>query len=232
MKRKADSLLFVLLIVSLGLLFSAAGVDAASIDIHKSRDAHVTAFNTFFGFRFGDPIVDVDLPASNRLKASSTFPATDISVDQTFIDRVVVISFGAILPDPVNPGLFTMPELDSYLKTKVGHVRVPLPDLASDFFDVFVAVDLDLWINGGSPQPLPLESIVPIVDGASPTLPGVKVGLSEIMFDPAIGWDNPSPFTGDLFVLGDPGIAVPYPSTLLLLSLGFAAAVVGSRVRH
>ncbi|MBW8041160.1 MAG: hypothetical protein FVQ85_14315 [Planctomycetes bacterium] len=177
---------------------------AADVDIKKSRDVNLKVWNTFAGFKFGDPIFDGDVPAGDRVKVNGSWYATDTATQQRFINGSVANhSIGAVVA--VSPGVFEMPELQAWLAANVGTGRVELADVKSEEADIHVAVDLTQWVISGI-GPFPDGTIIPIMNGISPMLPGYQVGLVDVLFDPAVGWVNPVPYSGEVTVVGDIGL--------------------------
>jgi hypothetical protein len=208
-----------------GLITTSAS--SAAIDIVKSRDVNVKIWNTVFGVKVGGPIVDIDLPAGNKLHQPDNL-LLDLAVKQTFLPPApnagvaVNQAAAAIVPDLAHPGQVTMQPMNEFLLSNYGIQPDHLPDLAvsqtNSFFDVFASIDMSQW-NGLGPAP-PLGSTFTFNNGTSPALPGVQVGLAPITFDPILGWVNPAPYTGTVFELGNIDVRAPEPSALMLAGLG------------
>lgn len=228
------SLVFLIgLALTVSLVILPAVVFATPVDVEgggKSKDVRFRVFSTFLTFRFGDPIVDEDLPAGNKKTFTIDVPfVTDISTEQRIIlpdgtTRVATNDWGTVIPDPANPGQFTMPPLGDFLAATFGMGTViGLPDLSSDDFDLFIFTDIGEFVAGGGVEPT-LGTSFNVINGESPSLPGVEIGLAEIHLDPNLGLVNSAPFTGLVSQLGIFRVAaVPEPSTALLLFVGLGA---------
>ena len=153
----------------------------ASVEIHKTEDAHLIVWNTLFSFRIGDPIFDGDVPGCHTTKIYSSWWATDLSVEQRFVDnRVVAVhDLAAILPDPVNPGQYMMERMLPWLETNYGAATQMFPDLRG-VSDIYVAVDIDDWLLSGAPMPEPNQIIPLLPDGTSPDLPGYPLSVPPL----------------------------------------------------
>ncbi|MHC4086626.1 MAG: DUF7901 domain-containing protein [Planctomycetota bacterium] len=180
---------------------------AADVDIKKSKDVNLKVWNTFLGIKIGDPIYDGDVPAGDRVQVNGSWWATDVAVKQRFIRDVVANtadhSIGAVVA--AGPGVFEMQEMQTWLTANVGTRRVELTDIKSGDADIHVAVDLVQWIAGGEPVN-PVGAVIPIMHGTSPLLPGYQVSLAGVVFDPAQGWVNTAPYSGEVTVVGDIGL--------------------------
>ncbi|MHC4098851.1 MAG: hypothetical protein ACYSU3_22685 [Planctomycetota bacterium] len=190
---------------------------AADVDIKKSKDVNLKVWNTFLGIKIGDPIYDGDVPAGDRVQVNGSWWATDVAVKQRFIRDVVANtadhSIGAVVA--AGPGVFEMQEMQTWLTANVGTRRVELTDIKSGDADIHVAVDLVQWIAGGEPVN-PVGAVIPIMHGTSPLLPGYQVSLAGVVFDPAQGWVNTAPYSGEVTVVGDIGLtAAPDHGTLI-----------------
>ncbi len=218
-----------LIAAAIASAMAAPALAAGEVSIRKSRDANVKVWNTIFGFRVGDPKADIDLPAGDRLKANRSWWATDTSTQQRFlgvaaVERTAEHALAAIIPDPENPGQVTMPRLNSWLFDQFGMQQFELADMASEDSDLYVAVDLSAWIAGGGVRP-PDGSVLNIVNGTHPMLPGYLLSPMPAHFDPNVGWDSPARYNGPAFVLGDIITNAPEPATLALIGLGGLAAL-------
>ena len=204
------------------LLSVVAQLGATASSVVKHRPVHVKIYATIFSVRVGDPLYEGDLCDGDSATIDQPWWATDLSTVQTDVATALTStnSVGAVVPDPVDPGKRTMPRLNDYLVATVGRgYVVRLPDLARESTDTFVAPNLDAWIRGGVAAPPP-ESVFSFVNGTCSSLPGVKVGLSEIVFDPLAGWVNSNPLTGNVYVLGEIDLVAPVPEPSALLALG------------
>lgn len=222
----------------LAIVWAASlGTDAAAgiLDKTVSQDTYITVWRTSFGVRTGDPIFEGPVPKDQRLVVESAW-YTGISTEEVWIidgggTRRTEDPIAAIIPDPLNPGKFTMPNLDEYLMDKVGYERVGLPDLVSDDYDLFVAIDLEGWIDGGSPVPS-VGTTFDVVAGIAEGLPGVQLATTPFSFDPDVGWVASAVYSGPASQGGGKGVASPEPSTFLALGsglVGMAGLVIRRR---
>ena len=199
---------------------------AADVEIDKSRDVNLKVWNTILGIRIGDPIYDGDLPKEDKAEVNKSWWATDTSTQQRFLNdnRVAHHAIGTVVED--SPGHFTMPQQNDWLIAKVGDRWVGFADLKAENTDIYVAVDAAGWINGGEPTYEPEVTTIQVNNGIEALqLPGYQIGTSEITFSETTGWVNPSPYTGDVTVIGSIAIRAPEPATLLLLGLGTLAVL-------
>jgi hypothetical protein len=119
------------------------------------------------------------------------------------------------------PGSYTMQDLTAAVGLLAGPTgRIGVPDLASSFFDVFVTIDLDDFVNNGGGA-LPLGTSLSFVNGNCVSQRGLYAGLSEYMFSASGGWETAAPFTGELSVIGEMGLSlVPAPGSAVLGVMG------------
>jgi hypothetical protein len=189
-----------ILIVALVVLALVPQAAPASVTITKSEPSHVKAWNTFLGIRAS---VIVDVTMTGTLRISESWWATDLEIEQTPASSVYAAShsIAPLVPDPA--GGYAMTAMLPWMEANFGNAARACPDLfpPDSFFDVFVSVDLSEWLHSGAPLP-PLGALVDIIGGQSPHLPGYKVGMAPVQFDPAIGWANPQPYNGPISVLG------------------------------
>jgi hypothetical protein len=204
-------------VVGLALAAEALASGPLLLKATKQRDVNVKVWRTIFWTRVGDPLVDIDVPAGQLIEVKDDSEYTDRSVKQSFLNARGVgsatnVGFGAVVPDPNAPGFVTMPVIGSYLVAKVGYdTPVLMPDIASFAAELYVAIDLEAWINSGAAPP-PMGSPVPVAGGLVPGLPGVYVGLVPQVWDPVFGVGNPMPFSGMAFEIGVMSVQMNSPS--------------------
>jgi len=221
MKRfmRISSAFVVVIILSVGICAGPCAGWRAGICKWQEGGSYFSVSATVLGVRVGEPIV------KNRYCADFEtcwfdlpWWSTDFLVEQNGAITVWprwYFSLAAILPDPANPGWYTMPRMDAYLLAKVGCDQVAVPDIVDSFFDVYVSIDVEQWINGQGVLPPP-GSQVSVSNGTSPMLPGIQVGTSEIVFEPAYGWVNSNPYTGTMLVLGRMTLEAQIPPYMCL----------------
>lgn len=222
-------IILTLLLASSGLASVARAGDVVIEGGGKTKDVRFRIFTTFLGIRIST-IVDEDLTAGTK-KEYTLSPGflTDLATEQRFInalgqDRVATNGYGFVIPDPLNPGQFTMPPLDQGLVAAIGYTEIPLPDLNNDDVDLYVFTDLAAFIGGGGVAPA-VGTTISFVDGTSSLLPGVQVGLSPFDFDPTRGFVTANPFTGNAYQFGVFNLqAIPEPQSLTLGILGAISA--------
>jgi len=201
---KLCKILIVALLVTFCLSQAAL---AATVTITKDRDSNIRVWNTFFGFRVGDPIYEGWLPAGNTLTVSSSWWATDLSVAQDTPTGPAEHSIGAV--QEKSEGVYELAELNTWLGENFGFTPQLLADLAHTASGppLFVAIDISEFLFSGAA--VPPGTPVSVVTGEADDLPGYLIGTTPISFDPNEGWVNPDPYTGTLEVIGEITIAAP-----------------------
>lgn len=192
----------------------------------KTKDVNFKIFSTVFGIR-AVTLVDEDLTAgTKKIYTVRKLFYTDISTQQSFITKTAQLDittndYGSVIADAQNPGEFTMPDFNGGIVPLVGDgIQVLVPDLVNDTTDLYVFTDMRKWISSGASAPQ-VGSVFDIVNGTSPLLPGVEVGLAPLTFDPNFGFVNSQPFTGDVSQFGITGFtAVPEASSLTFVGAG------------
>lgn len=138
--------------------------------------------------------------------------------------------------DPIS-GTYIVESIFDIL-AKSGILSVSVPDLWGDtngdgVIDsadtLYAVVDLRKFLSaeflGGSAPTFSFGEVFPIVGGTTPSLPGFEFGTLPLTFDPATGFDNPNPYTGDGVAMADHAPAVPEPAALGLLALALGGLI-------
>ncbi|MFH1371903.1 MAG: hypothetical protein ABII09_11555 [Planctomycetota bacterium] len=198
----------ILILVLLVTICISQAAFAAKVTILKNRDSNITVWNTFFGFRIGDPIYTGTLPAGTPLIITSNWWATDLSVEQDVVGNLADHSIGAVQEKA--PGVYELAELNTWLGRNFGFTPQLLADLGHFVAGplLYIAVDINEFLLSGVPVPPP-GTILTVIGGEIPVLPGYVVGNVPISFDPGQGWVNPAPYFGDIGVIGFIEIAAP-----------------------
>src|SRR5204862_7062207 len=123
------------------------------------------------GSRYGDPAYDGILPAGHRLQMSEGW-FTDLSVQQDPQLLSLHRTTTGMAAVTGQPGNYTMPNLETAVAALAGPGgRIGIPDPANTFFDIFVTVDLDDFVQSGG-HAMPLGQVVQFVNGHCTTQPG------------------------------------------------------------
>lgn len=201
------------LLLAAGALAIAAGsaAFAGDLDIRKDRDSHITVWRTLFGFRFGDPIYDGNLPAGHRLRQREGW-LTDLSVTQDLAAGNIRTEHHIAAMEG-HTGFLRMAELDPWVRDHFGEevatVGDFMPGMAGTTPELHVAVDLSridpwAWFCPGM--------LFMVFNGETPALPGYQFGNVPPEYIEGLGWVNPAPYTGEVILIGEFGLnASPYP---------------------
>jgi hypothetical protein len=185
---------------------SALPALARDLEMTKDRDSSITVYHTLMGARYGDPAYSGTLPAGHTLKIpGGNHWWTDFSIIQDPLAAGNHRTTTAVAAVVGQPGNYTMLDLASAVEAlaPLSGGRIPIPDLRSSFFDVFVAVDLDNYAqSGGGLQPWTIGMILQFQNGVCMQNPAIHAGLQDFQFTPASGWNSPQPFNGQLDVFG------------------------------
>jgi hypothetical protein len=199
------------LVVALLVIIAIAQVSQAKVVIHKIENSTVTVWNTFFGFRVGDPIYQGGLVGCTHLTVKSSWWATDLSVEQSIpvYGHMTSHSLGPVREQ--SPGSYVMDPLNAWLQTNYGFVTQIVPEVAHPQVDVHVAIDICEWLGSGlAPPPYGVPLDVNDIDGTCEDLPGYMIGTTPISFDPCQGWVNPDPWPfGDVISVGEIELTAP-----------------------
>jgi hypothetical protein len=196
---------------SLAVVAGVSTTLGGDVDIRKDRDSHVTVYRTLFGFRFGDPIYDGNLPAGHRLRIREGW-LTDLSVTQDLLVSAVHTEHQiAAMEGP--DGMVRMAELDPWVRDRYGDEVATIADFGPGTTTIMpvlhVAVDLTqvdpwLWFCPGE--------VFFSFNGQALGLPGYQFGHLPFDYIEGLGWVNPAPFTGEVEVIGEMGLnAAPWP---------------------
>ena len=191
-----------------GLVTVAAPALARDLDITKNQNAHVKVWHTLGGFRYGDPAYDGDLPAGHNLKIpGGNHWWTDFSVEQNLLAMNTTTTTGLAMITG-GPGNYAMADLAQAVDmlAPLSGGRISIPDLQADsFFDIFVCVDLDNYVQSSGHSP-GVGQVLQFVNGQCTTQPGLTAARAAYTFNPSQGWISPQPYTGPLRVFGEIGL--------------------------
>lgn len=184
---------------------------ARDLDMTKDRDSRITVYHTLFGSRYGDPAYNGTLPGGHQLKIPGGIHWwTDFSIEQDYlvaaVNRRTTTGLAMVTGGPGNYGMADLAQAVSFLAPLAGG-RISIPDMTNSFFDVFVAVDLDDYVQSGwATQSLPIGMPLQFQNGVCVQNPSIHAGLAAFAFNPAVGWVTPQPLNGQLQVFGQIGL--------------------------
>ncbi len=184
---------------------------ARDLDITKDRDSQITVWHTLLGSRYGDPAYNGTLPAGHRLQIpGGNHWWTDFSIQQDYLaaaaPRRTTTGLAVVTG---SPGAYAMVDLAQAVSTlaPLAGGRIAMPDLQSSFFDVFITIDLDDFVQmGGSQISWAPGMQLTFQNGVCNQNQAIHAAMAAYNFSPQTGWTSPQPYTGPLTVFGQIGL--------------------------